>query len=1159
MNRKSKIGIQIAAFLLLAALCSFAQNTGGMLNLNQTWTGNNSDANGTTRTVYNLIINGTCTGCAGPNGLTIAPSTLTFGSYPVGGMSPPSTVTLTNTGAVPITFTSFGFNGANFADFSQTNTCPISPLSLAQTLSCTVSITFSPQGAGGRGPATLNIVGSVGGTVTVSGTGESNPISLSSIAVTPASATIAPGVQQQYTATGTFSDGSTLNITDSVHWSVTGGGGGASLALVNNCAEHYSNSAPISCPSGWNTTVGDLIVQEVGVNAQTGTRTITCTSTKGSVATWSYTTAQNGQGATAVQELVCYGYVTTANTGDVIEVTASGAGTYYASQAAQEVSHPKASSPLDGSVSGAPGSGGAANITSVVQGTSLSTSGSSDFCVAGTMDGGVGSSYSFASGFSSDGTSPYASASEYQLGVNVTTFGPTFLWFSNTSSATWAFAAACFQSASSSAVATISNAPGSQGLLSANAAGSTTVYATGGWVVQSASKAPVGTSQTSVAVPLNLPQQSGDLNLLVIGWDSSTGSVSGVTDSSGNSYSQFASCDEQALSMSQDVWYANGIAAATSPLNSVTVAFSGGGVTNPDVRILEYRGLAASTPADICALASGTSANPTASITTVNATDQVVASAFPSAGGSVIGATAPFVSEVQSSGGSNIQDYADIAAGAIAASATLNASQNWLENVYSFKAVRGTTSLTVSGTARKLYYVNASATGCGGSGCADTNSGLTPATAWKTIQHADGNVTDAGGGITVWVTGGTAFTAPIVYSDTHSCVSGTWISVVCWVSSSGTNSTTQRLAIICTTYLGCQINGGAAATRGMHFQDVNNITVKGFEVTGMPNADAGIFFNCDRNGATPPNCLGNSNNGMMAANDYVHDIAQTANDGYGVGCPSVGAISAGPHGFTWTGFRATGNIVINFGEGPQFGGSGPGQCNFAHGIYNASGAGIIDDNLVGFATTDCIVIYEEAWESVVANNTCFHNGVAGILISGTADSPFGTAGSNSLPNNIVVRSGIGGTNGASFQSGIPGSSVGCTLTNENYWYDDVSVQPNFGDTSGFNPCDVWSTQSGFSGLTTSIFVNYQDSSAAAAEAAFQGGGFQLSATGVAALGAGQYVNIYCVASPGLFPCLFTPDIEGFARPITNTNPTFGSAPGAYQPGSSQQVWPWGPQ
>ncbi len=44
---------------------------------------------------------------------------------------------------------------------------------------------------------------------------------LTSIAVTPANPSVAAGVPQQFTATGTYTDGSTQNLTTQVTWAST--------------------------------------------------------------------------------------------------------------------------------------------------------------------------------------------------------------------------------------------------------------------------------------------------------------------------------------------------------------------------------------------------------------------------------------------------------------------------------------------------------------------------------------------------------------------------------------------------------------------------------------------------------------------------------------------------------------------------------------------------------------------------------------------------------------------------------------------------------------------------------------------------------------------------------------------------------------------------
>jgi hypothetical protein len=73
------------------------------------------------------------------------------------------------------------------------------PLPTTATITATIG-TFSPIA-----PATLTV----------------SDATLQSIAVSPASATIAPTTQINYTATGTFSDGSTQDLTSLVKWSTT--------------------------------------------------------------------------------------------------------------------------------------------------------------------------------------------------------------------------------------------------------------------------------------------------------------------------------------------------------------------------------------------------------------------------------------------------------------------------------------------------------------------------------------------------------------------------------------------------------------------------------------------------------------------------------------------------------------------------------------------------------------------------------------------------------------------------------------------------------------------------------------------------------------------------------------------------------------------------
>ncbi len=75
-----------------------------------------------------------------------SPATLTFPAQSVGTQSSPLTVTLTNTGADDLFIASIVASG----DFAQSNNCPGTPAGLAPSLSCTITVTFTPTQTGLR-------------------------------------------------------------------------------------------------------------------------------------------------------------------------------------------------------------------------------------------------------------------------------------------------------------------------------------------------------------------------------------------------------------------------------------------------------------------------------------------------------------------------------------------------------------------------------------------------------------------------------------------------------------------------------------------------------------------------------------------------------------------------------------------------------------------------------------------------------------------------------------------------------------------------------------------------------------------------------------------------------------------------------------------------
>lgn len=80
---------------------------------------------------------------------SFSPSSLAFGTAPVGTGTNPQTVTVTNIGEATLTFTGVGLGGTNPTDFAITsNTC--GNASLIPNATCTVGVRFTPRASGTR-------------------------------------------------------------------------------------------------------------------------------------------------------------------------------------------------------------------------------------------------------------------------------------------------------------------------------------------------------------------------------------------------------------------------------------------------------------------------------------------------------------------------------------------------------------------------------------------------------------------------------------------------------------------------------------------------------------------------------------------------------------------------------------------------------------------------------------------------------------------------------------------------------------------------------------------------------------------------------------------------------------------------------------------------
>ena len=151
---------------------------------------------------------------APPNpAVTISSSTLSFPSTTQGATSNPMVVTVTNSGAGSLTFSSVVAGGANPGDFTLSNTC--SGTLAAYSGSCTISVAFKPTASGQRTETITLTDNAPGSPQVISVSGTANAIAVS---VTPPQVAVATGQSLQLAASDNDAD-------DTVTWSISAAGG----------------------------------------------------------------------------------------------------------------------------------------------------------------------------------------------------------------------------------------------------------------------------------------------------------------------------------------------------------------------------------------------------------------------------------------------------------------------------------------------------------------------------------------------------------------------------------------------------------------------------------------------------------------------------------------------------------------------------------------------------------------------------------------------------------------------------------------------------------------------------------------------------------------------------------------------------------------------
>ena len=197
------------------------------------------------------------------------------------------------------------------------------------------------------------------------------------------------------------------------------------------------------------------------------------------------------------------------------------------------------------------------------------------------------------------------------------------------------------------------------------------------------------TPVTTVGVAYTAAQTSGDLNVVVVGWNDGGAVINTVTDKSGNTYTRAVGPTVISGVESQSIYYAKNIVAAAAGANTVTITFSSG-ATNPDVRVLEYQGADPNNPVDVTAASSGNSASSSSgAVTTTNATDLLLAGNMVQTG--TTGAGSGFTSVmITQPDGDIAEDQMVTAMGSYNATAPLSPSGQWIMQMVAFRAASTT-------------------------------------------------------------------------------------------------------------------------------------------------------------------------------------------------------------------------------------------------------------------------------------------------------------------------------------------------------------------------------------------------------------------------------------------------------------------------------------
>jgi hypothetical protein len=226
-----------------------------------------------------------------------------------------------------------------------------------------------------------------------------------------------------------------------------------------------------------------------------------------------------------------------------------------------------------------------------------------------------------------------------------------------------------------------------------------------------------GAGPFTTVTPAQVFNTLGGRTLVAVGWGAATGSVSGVTDTQGNTYAQAnAGCLEQANSNSI-TWYWT-TSGTPSGADTVTVTFSGGGVAYPDVVVLAVTGVTAFDQCTVGTIASGTSLASSAltpaqaseiifsAVVTGNYVKAVNSGSYCLTAGNAGQTNSQGTSCPVSPSGGSVFEQGTFSASAVTPTATLGSSSTGVISSLALKTVSGTTTVTVNNSGGTTYSLS---------------------------------------------------------------------------------------------------------------------------------------------------------------------------------------------------------------------------------------------------------------------------------------------------------------------------------------------------------------------------------------------------------------------------------------------------------------------